>query len=80
MKLPRDVHGSELVKALRVLGYAVSRQSGSHIIVTTLRDGEYHETIPNHRPMRIGTLANILKNIAVHHGMTMEAVRDLLEL
>ncbi len=31
MKLPRDVSGPELVKALRVLGYALDRQRGSHV-------------------------------------------------
>jgi len=35
MKIPRDVNGPQLVKALRVLGYAVDRQKGSHIRVTT---------------------------------------------
>ena len=39
MKIPRDVSGPELVKALRVLGYAMDRQSGSHIRVTTQQDG-----------------------------------------
>jgi len=37
MKLPRDVSGPDLVKALRVLGYAVDRQRGSHVRVTTQR-------------------------------------------
>ena len=31
MKIPRDVNGLQLVKALRILGYAVDRQKGSHI-------------------------------------------------
>ena len=34
MKLPRDVSGPSLVKALRVLGYAMDRQRCSHIRVT----------------------------------------------
>jgi predicted RNA binding protein YcfA (HicA-like mRNA interferase family) len=52
MKLPRDLHGSQLVKSLRVLGYAVGRQKGSHIRVTTQQDGENHEVIPNHQPIK----------------------------
>ena len=52
MKLPRDVDGPRLVKALRVLGHEASRQTGSHIRVTTQRDGENHEIIPHHRPMK----------------------------
>jgi predicted RNA binding protein YcfA (HicA-like mRNA interferase family) len=31
MKLPRDIDGARLVKALDRLGYRVIRQSGSHI-------------------------------------------------
>ena len=74
MKLPRDVSGPELVKALRKLGYEVSRQRGSHIRVTTSQNGEHHEVIPNHHPIKPGTLSGILKNIANHHRMTVEEV------
>ena len=80
MKLPRDVAGPELVKALRALSYEVNRQRGSHIRVTTLRDGEHHEVIPNHQPIRTGTLSSILKSIAAHHRMTVEELLGVLDL
>jgi predicted RNA binding protein YcfA (HicA-like mRNA interferase family) len=35
VKLPRDVSGSDLVKALAKLGYTVTRQTGSHMRLTT---------------------------------------------
>jgi predicted RNA binding protein YcfA (HicA-like mRNA interferase family) len=35
MKLPRDLSGQDLVKALKKLGYEVSHQTGSHIRLTT---------------------------------------------
>ena len=54
MKLPRDVDGLELAKALQRLGYEVTRQTGSHIRVTTQRDGENHEVIPAHHPIKSG--------------------------
>lgn len=76
MKLPRDVDGPRLVKALGALGYTATRQTGSHIRVTTQRDGENHEVIPHHRPIKAGTLSGILKRIAAHHGMS---VADLLK-
>lgn len=76
MKLPRDVNGAELVKALRVLGYIVDRQKGSHIRITTQQDGENHEVIPNHQPIKPGTLSGILKSVAMHHGLS---VQELLE-
>lgn len=80
MKLPRDIDGSQLVKALGVLGYDVTRQKGSHIRVTTQRDGENHEVIPYHHPIKTGTLAGILKRIAAHHGMTVEELLEMLDL
>ena len=35
-------------------------------------NGEHSETIPNHYPLKIGTLNKILKNIAEHFGITKE--------
>ncbi len=72
MKLPRDLSGPELVKALRVLGYVVDRQKGSHVRVTTQQGGEHHEVAPNHHPIKVGTLSGILKDIATHHDLTVE--------
>jgi len=67
MRWPRDLSGAELVNALRKFEYEVSRQAGSHIRLTTLKNGVHHLTIPNHRPLRIGTLASILDDVAAHH-------------
>jgi predicted RNA binding protein YcfA (HicA-like mRNA interferase family) len=78
VKLPRDIDGPILVKALRVLGYETSRQTGSHIRLTTQRDGENHEVVPNHHPIKTGTLSSILKRIAAHHGLTVEQLLELL--
>ena len=52
MKTPRDLSGLELAKALRKLGYAVTRRSGSHLRVTTQAEGERHEVVPNHSPIK----------------------------
>jgi predicted RNA binding protein YcfA (HicA-like mRNA interferase family) len=80
MKLPRDVSGAQLVKALRVLGYEVTRQRGSHLRVTTHRDGEHLEAIPNHDPLKPGLLSSVLKSVAAHHRTTVEELVRLLEL
>jgi len=80
MKLPRDVSGAQLIKALRSLDYIVDRQKGSHVRVTTQVGGEHHEVIPNHNPIRTGTLSNILKSIAYHHKMTLEKLMQVLDL
>lgn len=72
MKLPRDVSGDDLVKALRTLDYEVTRQTGSHLRLTTTQRGEHHVTVPRHSPLRIGTLAAILDDVAEHFGITRD--------
>lgn len=80
MKLPRDISGADLTKALRALDYAVTRQKGSHIRLTTERDGTHHETIPAHSPLKLGTLHHILQSVAAHHQLTLEDVIAVLKL
>lgn len=72
MRLPRDLTGQDLARALRELGYQVTRQTGSHLRLTTLGHGEHHITIPQHGPLRVGTLASILTNIAQHFDMSRD--------
>lgn len=72
MRVPRDLTGQELIRRLEKLGYAASRQAGSHVRLTTQTRGEHHVTVPNHDPLRIGTLAAILGTVATHHGMTRD--------
>ena len=66
MRLPRDLSGRELAQALRRYGYAVTREVGSHMRVTTELGGEHHVTIPDHSSLRVGTLASILGEVAAH--------------
>ena len=78
MKIPRDCNGPELVRALRKFGYELVRQTGSHMACTTQRGGEHHVTIPNHRPIKVGTLQDVLKSTAAHHRITVEQlIREL---
>lgn len=76
MRIPRDLSGADLVKRLGRLGYAVTRQTDSHLRLTSQMRGEHHITIPNHDPIRIGTLAAILDSVAAHHDLTRD---DLLK-
>jgi len=80
VKLPRNIGGPQLVKALGVLGYEVTRKKGSHIRVTTQRDGENHEVIPSHSPIKTGTLSGILRHIAAHHRLSVDALLEMLDL
>jgi predicted RNA binding protein YcfA (HicA-like mRNA interferase family) len=66
MKLPREISGKELAKLLRKYGYEITRQTGSHIRLTTTTKGEHHITIPAHKNLKIGTLSGILSDVAIH--------------
>jgi len=76
MRLPRDLTGKKFAKMVEVLGYKIERQTGSHIRLTTINNGEHHITIPNHSPIKVGTLNAILKDIANHFETTREDLID----
>ncbi len=76
MKLPRNISSQELIKSLQKLGYFISRQKGSHIRLTTNSNGEHHITIPNHNPVKIGTLSSIIGDVASHFKQTKEEISE----
>lgn len=79
MKLPRDITGQQLARALRRHGYETTRQTGSHMRLTSsIRGREHHVTIPDHRPLATGTLAAIVRDVAAYLEIGRdELVRDL---
>jgi len=74
MRLPRDWDGEQLASLLRRYGYIITRQTGSHIRLTTEQEGEHHITIPRHSPLRVGTLNAILRDVAQHLGVERDAL------
>jgi predicted RNA binding protein YcfA (HicA-like mRNA interferase family) len=71
-KLPRDLSGKEVVKALQKAGFYLKRQKGSHIVLR--RDDPFAQVVvPDHTAIDTGTLAGIL------HGARLSVV-DLLRL
>jgi predicted RNA binding protein YcfA (HicA-like mRNA interferase family) len=78
MKLPRDLSGAQLAKALARVGYSATRQTGSHLRLTTASPSEHHVTIPLHDPLRVGTLAAILADIAAHQATSRDELLDRL--
>ncbi len=78
MKLPRDLSGAQLAKALARIGYSTTRQTGSHLRLTIASPSEHHVTIPLHDPLRVGTLAAILADVADHQEMTRDELLDRL--
>jgi predicted RNA binding protein YcfA (HicA-like mRNA interferase family) len=78
MRLPRDLSGSDFAHSLRKLGYSVTRQTGSHLRLTTYEHGEHHLTIPLHSPLRIGTLSAILYDVSTHFKVSREQLVENL--
>ncbi len=78
MKLPRNISDADLAQTMKKLGYSVTRQTGSHMRLTTQQQGEHHVTIPCHDPLRVGTLAAILADVATHFGLSREELVDQL--
>jgi len=64
MKVPRNISGEKLSKLLKRFGFEITRQTGSHMRLSTTIRGEFHITIPNHKSLKIGTINNILSDIA----------------
>jgi len=78
MRLPRGLSGLELTRLLEIYGYRVTRQTGSHIRLTTDQCGEHPITIPNHKDIRVGTLNSILVDIADTLGMLRDELLKVL--
>ena len=58
MKLPRDLSGNEVCRALKRLGFQFVRQSGSHC---HYEKNGLHPCVPMHREVKPKTLQSILK-------------------
>jgi predicted RNA binding protein YcfA (HicA-like mRNA interferase family) len=78
MRLSRNIDASQLIKALQKFGYEPTRQSGSHIRLTTKQNGQHHITIPQHDPLKIGTLNAILTDVAQHLGIPKQELIERL--
>ena len=64
-KMPRNISGRELCRILGKHDYSINRQVGSHIRLISNKMGNQHAiTIPDHNPLKIGTLNKILKDVA----------------
>lgn len=73
-RLPRDLGGGTVVKALSKAGYRVARQKGSHIAL--VRDADKRVVVvPDHRPLKVGTLSGIIKQA----GLSVEEFIALLD-
>ena len=79
MKLPRDMGGEELAALLGKYGYQITRQTGSHLRLTSTWKGtEHHLTIPRHKSLKLGTLNSIVNEVAAYLEMEKHTLIDNL--
>ena len=75
MKLPRDISGRKLAGVLtRRWGYVQVNQVGSHIILQTQTPQHHRLSVPDHSPLRIGTLNGILRSVACTKGVSRDDI------
>ena len=71
VKTPRNIHGSEAVKALRSLGFESVRQTGSHHVI---RKDVRTVVVPMHKPIIPGTLRGLLEQAGLSLEVFVEAL------
>ena len=71
-RLPQ-LGGREIVAAFRRVGWDVDRQRGSHVVMTKV-GAIASLSVPQHNPVRRGTLHSLLKSA----GLTVDEFLDLL--
>ena len=75
MKLPRDLSGADLIKVLcKHYGYRRVHQEGSHVVLETDSPRHHRLAVPNHAPLRLGTLNAILRAVAQAQGVEKEEI------
>ena len=73
MKLPRELYGRDLARLLCARwAYRQVNQVGSHIILQTETPQHHRLSVPDHKPLRIGTLNAILRQVAAAKGVARE--------
>ena len=80
MRMPRNLSGMELAVLLRRrYGYNITRQRGSHLRLTSSYMGHAHSvSVPRHNPLRVGTLDDVLGDVAEYLGIEQnELMREL---
>ena len=74
MKVPRNADAGALISLLERYGYTVVRQTGSHIRMSKKLDyGEHTITVPNHKPIKIGTLQAIAKDVCSFNKISLSS-------
>ena len=79
MSLPRDLSRNRLASLLGRYGYEVTRQTGSHMRLTSAsQGGQHHVTVPQHKALRVGTLHAIPSDVAAYLQKPLEELKKEL--
>lgn len=73
MKLPVDLSGDDLRKALERAGFVFRRQTGSHMVLKRT-EPRARVVVPAHQRIRPGTLRQILREAR----LSIEELQELL--
>jgi predicted RNA binding protein YcfA (HicA-like mRNA interferase family) len=65
--------GAEIIRALEALGFQTVRQKGSHVV---LRRGSVGCVVPQHREVKVGTLAGIVRQAKLQPDEFLAALRN----
>ena len=71
--MSKTFSGSQLVKALRRIGFVVDHQRGSHIFMHNL-ERNITVIVPNHKELKKGTLNNIIKKAGISRAELKELI------
>jgi predicted RNA binding protein YcfA (HicA-like mRNA interferase family) len=74
-RLERGAIGQSLC---RDWGYRVIHQEGSHIILQTDAPSPQRLSVPNHNPLRVGTLNGIVRAVSIHKSAERQRLLDML--
>jgi predicted RNA binding protein YcfA (HicA-like mRNA interferase family) len=78
MKLPRGVGADRLIRALETLGYRVIRQKGSHVRLRHEGPPAHSVTVPQHNPLKTGTLHGILSEVGQARSISIDSIVSML--
>jgi predicted RNA binding protein YcfA (HicA-like mRNA interferase family) len=66
------ISGNEAIHALEKLGFTITRQKGSHVMI---RRGSTGCVVPNQKELKIGTLSGVLKQAGVTYEEFLFALK-----
>jgi predicted RNA binding protein YcfA (HicA-like mRNA interferase family) len=81
-KIPRNLDSNDFIKLLKYLNYNFVHQRGSHIKFSkTINDSKFSISLPNHKPLKVGTLSAIINQICIQNNMQKdEIIRIVIDL